>query len=173
MYRRAYHRKGVVMSLPLDIKILQKEATSGATVLAYREDMWLNLTCMISGMLFLQKRYSSVGVVNPSFYHRKEPVSRIKMAMAFNAFEASKQRVVGVVNASGVHWTAYCTDRCTTICYTFDPALASTKKMTKAIREVVEPLLHLDGVLSNELMTWCKQRDGSQCCVLCFAVQEL
>ncbi|OWY97737.1 hypothetical protein PHMEG_00031664 [Phytophthora megakarya] len=125
-------RKGYVLSMPLGVKFLQAEATFGASLLAFREDVWLNLSCMVTGMLFLQRRYTNVGVVNPSFYHNETPVDQTKIASGFKAFEPSKRTIIGVVNVTGAHWTAYCINRDTKICQTFDPQQGSTKKMTDA-----------------------------------------
>ncbi|OWY92603.1 hypothetical protein PHMEG_00038329, partial [Phytophthora megakarya] len=40
----------------------RKEGKFGASLLVYREDMGLNLSCMITGMLYLQNSYKNVGV---------------------------------------------------------------------------------------------------------------
>ncbi|OWZ00937.1 hypothetical protein PHMEG_00027770 [Phytophthora megakarya] len=165
--------KGAIMAMPLGTRFLRKEATFGASLLVYREDMWLNLSCMITGMLYLQNSYKDVGFVNPSFYHRTTPSDQIKLASAFGPFEASKTRVIGVLNMSGAHWMAFYIDRRTYICYTFDPLQGSVRKMTKALREVIEPLLNANTAVSYTPLKWCKQRDGSSCGVLCLTILEL
>lgn len=74
------------MGMPLGTKYLETEATSGASLFVYREDMWLNLSCMVTGMLYLHDAYQGVGVVNPSFYHSKTPTNHIKLASACRPF---------------------------------------------------------------------------------------
>ncbi|KAG6960785.1 hypothetical protein JG688_00009422, partial [Phytophthora aleatoria] len=91
--------------------------------------------------------YKGVGVTNPSFYN--------------------------LINLAGAHWAAYHINRVTHVCCTFDPMQGSATLMTKALREVVERLLHLDLGLSYEAVTWCKQRDGSSCGVLSLFVLEI
>ncbi|KAE8990097.1 hypothetical protein PR002_g21252 [Phytophthora rubi] len=70
-------RKGAVMSMPLCTKYLNTEATSGASLLVYRQDMWLISTCMITAMMYMQRAYECVGIVNPAFYHSKSSADKI------------------------------------------------------------------------------------------------
>ncbi|KAE8992672.1 hypothetical protein PR003_g21738 [Phytophthora rubi] len=166
-------RKGALMSMSLGMKYVDAEATSCASLLAYREDLWLNLSCMITGMLFLRHGYTGVGVVNPSFYHEKQPADKIRIASAFKPFEASNRRVIGVLNVTGAHWIAFMINRDTHICYTFDPQQGNVKNMANALRETIEPLLHMKIPLSYEAVKSCRQRDGSSCGVLCLTMLEL
>ncbi|KAE9283733.1 hypothetical protein PF001_g22716 [Phytophthora fragariae] len=132
-------RKGAVMSMPLCTKYLNTEATSGASLLVYRQDMWLNSTCMITAMMYMQRAYECVGIVNPAFYHSKSSVDKIRLASAFRPFDSTKRRVIGVLNVAGLHWVVYYIDRDAHVCYTFDPLQGKVSKMTSAIREIIEP----------------------------------
>eukprot|EP00644_Phytophthora_capsici_P008820 jgi/Phyca11/102008/e_gw1.6.309.1 len=159
-------RKGALMKMSLGVTYLDMEATSGSSLLAYREDVWLNSTCMITGMKFLEKHYSAVGVVNPAFFHFDEPASRIKIASAFHAFEPSKTRIIGALNVSGSHWVSYLINKDTQTCLMFDPMQGPMLKTKKALCEIVVPLMHMDGEVSYQLLDWCRQKDGSSCGIL-------
>ncbi|KAF1781783.1 hypothetical protein GQ600_27063 [Phytophthora cactorum] len=129
-------RKGAAMNMSLSTKYLKNEATTGSSLLVYREYLRLNLSCMITEMLYLQDSYKGVGVINPSFYN--------------------------LINLTGAHWVAYHINRVTHVCCTFDPMQGSATSITKALREVVERLLHLDLGLSYEAVTWCKKKKAER-----------
>ncbi|KAG3030923.1 hypothetical protein PC120_g3407 [Phytophthora cactorum] len=50
------------MTMPLGTKYVDEKATSGAILLVYQEDMWLNLSCVITGMMYLRHVYKDIVV---------------------------------------------------------------------------------------------------------------
>ncbi|KAG6954026.1 hypothetical protein JG688_00012537 [Phytophthora aleatoria] len=77
-------RKGAVVTMSLGTKYVDGEATSGASLLVYWEDMWLNLSCMITGMVYLRHAYKDIGVINPSFYQSQTPADQINWRLRFD-----------------------------------------------------------------------------------------
>ncbi|KAG6973163.1 hypothetical protein JG687_00001064, partial [Phytophthora cactorum] len=74
------------------------------------------------------------------------------LASAFRPFAKSNRRIIGVLNITGAYWIAFYIDRRT---------------------KIVAPLIRSKLPLAYVPLTWCKQRDGSSCGVLCLAVLDL
>ncbi|GMF19921.1 unnamed protein product [Phytophthora fragariaefolia] len=114
-----------VQNMALNKYIMAGEEVEGVRLLHFRGSEWLGSTCIRAGLIMLARRYvdKDVDIFMPDWYAYEDVPSQQTYAATHGAFHDNVERQIGVVNAEGLHWMAFCIDLTTdpASCVMFDP----------------------------------------------------
>ncbi|KAL4159302.1 hypothetical protein PRNP1_005065 [Phytophthora ramorum] len=127
--------KGYIETLNLGVNKFENKEVEGYKLLDFRENLWLHSTSILMALLTLRDQYSRVGIVDPSYHD----------------FAAMTQKTD--------HWVAFMIAKNTKICHMFDPLQSERNyaSIERSVREVMEPVLDLEGKLDYKKIDWCEQ----------------
>ncbi|KAL4157173.1 hypothetical protein PRNP1_006198 [Phytophthora ramorum] len=166
--------KGYIETLNLGVNKFENEEVEGYKLLDFRENLWLHSTSILMVLLTLRDQYSRVGIVDPSYHDFAAMTQKRSVAKGLGAADPRYERVLGIFNV-GIHWVAFMIAKNTKICHMFDPLQSERNyaSIERSVREVMEPVLDLEGKLDYKKIDWCDQQDGSSCGIWCIAVLEM
>ncbi|ETN22640.1 hypothetical protein PPTG_02519 [Phytophthora nicotianae INRA-310] len=156
--------KRKVEDINLGETFLEGEIFEGTKLLQWREEQWLNTTCITATLMALRERYWNVGIINPCYARFVQDKTKKQVAASFGAFRDNKDRIIGCINLTDAHWVAFHINPSTRLVRMFDPQQSQAQyAQIKVSVSTIEPLLHEGGTLTFERIDWCAQRDGHSC----------